>query len=185
MQLQMMTLIQLPHFLRFSARMLCLQVLFIVVFINSQTPFSYSDSTLFISDDSYLYVESPVDISDAASFSETNNMAKKANTTKRKAFFKLYSSTSKNHINPSSQTCFTVPKSSHYIGNSGNSLSTAVLENPSPMKQHHKITGSDFWVLLTVIALEKKLRYNIINHFNLLKITTNHFSRPPPYLLFY
>ncbi|WP_143052703.1 hypothetical protein [Chryseobacterium taichungense] len=51
MKIQIMTLSQLPHFLRFSVRMLCLQVFFIAVFISSQTPFSYSDSTIFISED--------------------------------------------------------------------------------------------------------------------------------------
>ncbi|WP_312903268.1 hypothetical protein [Chryseobacterium taichungense] len=185
MKPQMTTLSQLPHFLRFSARMLCCQLFFIVVFISSQTPFFYSDSTIFISEDSYLYVESRVDVSDAASFSETNNIVKKPNTTKRKAFFKLYSSTSKNHINPSSQTCFTVPKSSHYVGNSNNSLSTAVLGSSFPAK-HHKMMDSALRVFLVANHAKKKLLYTLINHFNLLKIITNHFSRPPPiFAIFY
>ncbi|WP_312902917.1 hypothetical protein [Chryseobacterium taichungense] len=181
MKQQMMPLIQLPLSLRFSVRMLCLQVFFIVVFISSQTPFSYSDSTLFISEDSYLYVESRVDVSDANSFSETNNVVKKTNITKRKAFLKLNSSSiSKNQINFSNQLSFTIPKSSYYVGNFTNPLSTAVLGNPSPMKQHHKITGFDFCVLSNVIVSEKKLLYKHINHFNLSEIITNHFSRPPP-----
>ncbi|SEM14943.1 hypothetical protein SAMN05421856_101400 [Chryseobacterium taichungense] len=182
----MMTLIQFPLSLRFSVRMLCLQVFFIAVFISSQTPFSYSDSTIFISEDSYLYVESPVDISDAASFSGTNNEVKKGNITQRKAFCKLYSSTSKNHINPSTQTCSTVPKSSHYVGNFTNPLSTAVLGNPSPVKQHQKMMGSALRFLLNINSSEKKLLCKHINHFNLLEIITNHFSRPPPIMaIFY
>jgi len=186
MQQQMMTPPQLPHFLRFSVRMLCLQVFFIVVFISSQTPFSYSDSTLFISEDSYLYVESPVDIPTESALSGKNNTVKQVNTSQRKAFFKLYSSISENYINRSNQICFTVPKSSHHVGNSTNPLSTAVLGNPSPVKQHHKMAGSDFWALPQVIVSEKKFLYHVINHFNLLKITINHFSRSPPiFAIFY
>ncbi|SEM74149.1 hypothetical protein SAMN05421856_10674 [Chryseobacterium taichungense] len=187
MQLQMMTLSQLPHFLRFSVRMLCLQVFFIAVFISSQAPFSYSDSTLFISDDSYLYVELPVHISTVTSPSgKSQSSGKQYNRFKRKAFFKLKTSfISKSHVNQISQICFTVPTSSHYVGNSNNSLSIAVLGSSFPAK-HHKMMDSVLRVFLVVNHTKKKLLYPLINHFNLLKIITNHFSRPPPIIaIFY
>jgi len=183
MKLQMMTLSQLPHFLRFSVRMLCLQVFFIAIFISSQTPFSYSDSTIFISEDSYLYVEPPVDISHATSLSGNNQvLSKHYDISKRKASLKLkLSSISKNQINPLSQISFTIPKSSHYLGNSSNLLTTAILGNPSQAKQHQKMMDSSLRVFLDVNLAETKLLYNIIiNHFNLLKITINYFGRPPP-----
>ncbi|WP_312903272.1 hypothetical protein, partial [Chryseobacterium taichungense] len=180
---QMMPLSQFPLSLRFSVRMLCCQLFFIAVFFNSQTPFSYSDSTLFISEDSYLYVESRVDVSDATSFSETNKVVKRAYTTKRKAFLKLNSSfISKGHVNQINQPSFTVPKSLHYIGNSSNSLSTAVLGSSFQVKQHHKMWDSAQRVFLNINLSRKKLIYSLINHINLLKIITNHFSRPPPIL---
>ncbi|WP_312902231.1 hypothetical protein [Chryseobacterium taichungense] len=181
MKLQMMTLSLLPHFLRFSVRMLCLQVFFIAVVISSQTPFSYSDSTLFISDDSYLYVESPVHISTVTSPSgKSQSSGKQYNRFKRKAFFKLKTSfISKSQVNQISQICFTVPKSSHYVGNSNNSLSTAVLGSSFPAK-HHKMMDFALRVFLVANHAKKKLLYPLINHINLLKIITNHFSRPPP-----
>ncbi|WP_312902820.1 hypothetical protein [Chryseobacterium taichungense] len=183
----MMTLIQLPHFLRFSVRMLCFQVFFISIFISSQTPFSYADSTIFISEDSYLYVESPIERSSSQSLSEKNKIVKQFNANKRKALFKLKSmSVSKNDINQINQACFTIPKSSHYVGNSSNPSSIAILGNTFPIKLNHKITGFDFCVLSNVIVSEKKLLYKHINHFNLLEIITNHFSRPPPiFAIFY
>jgi len=155
---------------------------FMVVFISSQTPFSYSDSTLFISEDSYLYVESPVDVSGATSQSGKNQTSSKQfNANKRKTLFKLKSpSISKNDINQINQACFTIPKSSHYIGNTNNPLLTAVLGNSSPVKQHHKMMDSALRVFLVVNHAKKKLLYLLINDFHILKITTNHFSRPPP-----
>ncbi|SEN06848.1 hypothetical protein SAMN05421856_11371 [Chryseobacterium taichungense] len=182
MKLQMMTLSQLPHFLRFSVRMLCLQVFFIAIFISSQTPFSYSDSTIFVAEDSNLYVEPPVHVSAAISLlGKSQSSLKQFNVVKHKASLKLkLSSISKNQINPLSQISFTIPKSSYFLINSNNPLSTAVLGNSSPVKLNHKMTGSAFWILPQVIVSEKKLLYNIINHINLLQVITNHFSRPPP-----
>ncbi|WP_143052736.1 hypothetical protein [Chryseobacterium taichungense] len=188
MKLQMMTLSQLPHFLRFSVRMLFLQVFVIVVFISSQTPFSYSDSTLFISEDSYLYIESPIEISTVTSLSGKNQTSSKQfNATKRKVLFKLKSmSISKNDINQINQACFTIPKSSHYIGNASNPLSIAILGNSSPVKQQQKMMDSVLRVFLVVNHAKKKLLYPLINYFNILKIITNHFSRPPPmFAIFY
>ncbi|WP_312901225.1 hypothetical protein, partial [Chryseobacterium taichungense] len=159
MKLQMMTLSQLPHFLRFSVRMLFLQVFVIVVFISSQTPFSYSDSTLFISEDSYLYIESPVEISTVTSLSgKSQTSSKQFNATKRKALFKLKSiSISKNDINQINQACFTIPKSSHFIGNASNPLSIAILGNSSPVKQQQKMMDSVLRVFLVENHAKKKL----------------------------
>ncbi|SEM58146.1 hypothetical protein SAMN05421856_104303 [Chryseobacterium taichungense] len=175
-----MPLSQLPYFLRFSLRMLCLQVFFIAIFISSQTSFSYSDSTLFISEDSYLYVESPIETSSSQSLSEKNKIVKQFNANKRKVLFKLKLPSSGKNVNLSNQVSFIIPKSSHYVGNSSNPSSIAILGNTFPIKLNHKITGFDFCVLSNVIVSEKKLLYKHINHLNLLEIITNHFSRPPP-----
>ncbi|WP_312902786.1 hypothetical protein, partial [Chryseobacterium taichungense] len=112
MKKQMMLLLQFPLLLRFSVRIVFCTMFFMVVFISSQTPFSYSDSTLFISEDSYLYVESPVDVSGATSQSGKNQTSSKQfNANKRKTLFKLKSpSISKNDINQINQACFTIPK---------------------------------------------------------------------------
>ncbi|SEN01886.1 hypothetical protein SAMN05421856_111105 [Chryseobacterium taichungense] len=188
MKLQMMTLSQLPHFLRFSVRMLCLQVFFIASFINSQTSFSYSDSTLFVSEDSYLYIESPVEISNTVFLSEDNQATVRPyNTTKHKSFLKLKSSSiSKNTFTESDQVSFTVPKSSHYLGNSKNSLQVAVLGSSFHVKQQHKMWDSAQRVFLNINLSRKKLIYPLINHINLLKIIYNQFSRPPPiFSIFY
>ncbi|WP_177175269.1 hypothetical protein [Chryseobacterium taichungense] len=153
-----------------------------VVFISSQTPFSYSDSILFISENSYLYIESPVEIYVAKSLSrKSQTSSKQLSANKRKVFFELKStSVSKKDINQINQACFTIPKSSHYIGNTNNPLLTAVLGNSSPVKQHHKMMDSALRVFLVVNHAKKKLLYLLINDFHILKITTNHFSRPPP-----
>jgi len=182
MKLQMMTLSQLPLFLRFSVRMLCLQVFFIAVFISSQTPFSYSDSTIFVSEDSYLYVESPVDVSSTTFLSgRCLASSKQFNAIKRKTFFKLKTSfVSKSQVNQINQLSFTVPKSPDYIVKSTNPLSTAVLGNSSSLKQHQKILIPILKLFLYVNLTEKKFLYSIINYFNLLKIIINYFSRPPP-----
>ncbi|WP_312903177.1 hypothetical protein [Chryseobacterium taichungense] len=185
MKIQMMTLSQIPLLLHFCVRMLCCQIFFIVVFISSQTPFSLSDSTIFIAQDSYLYVESPTDIYATTSLSGKDQVSRKIkNTTQLKAFFKLKSpSFRNNYVKKSKEICFTIPKNSHYLGNSNISLSTAVLGNPSPVKQHQKMMGSALKVFLNINLSEKKLLYITISHFNSSKITINHFSRPPPYLL--
>jgi len=168
--------------------MLCLQVFFIAIFINSQTPFYYSDSTLFISKDSYLYIELPVEISNTVFLSEENQATVRPyNTNKHKSFLKLKSSSiSKNTFTESDQVSFTVPKSSHYLGNSNNSLSTAVLGSSFQVKQQHQMVGSAQRVFEGANHAKKKLLYSLINHFNLLKIIYNQFSRPPPiFSIFY
>lgn len=172
-----------PLLLRFCVRIFCYYTIFTAYYITtSQTTFLYPDSAAFVSEDSFLYVETPVDIPSVKYFSgKSLTSSKQLNANKRKVFFKPKSlSINKSNVNKSNQASFTASKSSHYVVKTNNTLSTVVLGDPS-IKQSHKMAGYDFWILPTVIVSEKKLLYMLTNHMNLSRTITNHFSQPPPY----
>lgn len=177
-----MTLPQFPLFLRFNARMLCSVALFTYLFLTAETPFYHSDSVIFISEGSYLFKESESGIYIPFGLSEKESILQKhEDKLKRKALFKKSSSYArKNAENKIESLCFTLPKSSHNIGNPENSLSPAVLGNFSQPKNCHKITGSIFRTFLKTPILKRKLKRLNKEFINLLKITVSHFGRPPP-----
>ncbi|WP_449388899.1 hypothetical protein [Chryseobacterium lineare] len=156
--------------------LLCLFVVIVSSLLSAQT-FISPDSVVFVSEDSYLYAESPVYIS-------SQNL--------RKASFKKWSrvlikiscpkvSHKKSTSSPTDNLCYkSCPTGKHSLGLLFNSSSIAVIGASSPVKFQHKIIPSSFLLSVRARRDEEKHVYNTFYPFQLKHITINHFGRPPP-----
>ncbi|WP_449388517.1 hypothetical protein [Chryseobacterium lineare] len=144
--------------------------------MSAQT-FLHSDSVVFVSEDSYLYVESPIYISSQnlrkASFKKWSGVLIK--TSCSKVSHKKFTNT------PTENTCYkNGPIGKHSLGLLFNSSLTAIIGNPSPIKLQHKIIPLSFILFISTRRDEEKHVHIISYPFQLKHITINHFGRPPP-----
>ncbi|WP_346983526.1 hypothetical protein [Chryseobacterium sp. POE27] len=163
---------------RFCVVLLCFLVVLVSSLLSAQT-FLKSDSVVFVSEDSYLYAESPVYIS-------SQNL--------RKASFKKWSgvliktscsrvSRKKSINSPTENTCYkSCPTGKHSLGLFPNSSSIAFIGSSAPVKLQHKIIPSSFFLLISARRDEEKRIYISSLPFQIIRITINHFGRPPPNL---
>jgi len=160
----------------FSVASPCFFVVLVSSFFSAQT-FLSSDSVVFISEDSYLYAESPIYIS---------------GQTLRKDSFKKWSKTvikrspsgisnQKSISSPKDDICYkSSPESKHSLGLLFNSPLTAIIGTSSPVKLQQKIIQTSF-ILLTSTRRDQEKSYHVTSYpFQIAHITVNHFGRPPP-----
>ncbi|WP_148285228.1 hypothetical protein [Flavobacterium sp. B17] len=156
--------------------LLCFFVVLVSSFFSAQT-FLSSDSVVFVSEDSYLYAESPIYIS---------------GQTLRKDPFKKWSKTiikrsssgiskQKSISSPKDDICYkSSPASKHSLGLLFNSSSIAFIGTSSPVKLQQKTIQTSF-ILFTSTRRDQEKYFHITScPFRLKDITVNHFGRPPP-----
>ncbi|WP_148285237.1 hypothetical protein [Flavobacterium sp. B17] len=154
----------------------CFFVVLVSSFLSAQTLLP-SDSVVFISEDSYLYAESPIYIS---------------GQTLRKDSFKKWSKTiikrspsgisrQKSISSPKDDICYkSSPTSRYTFGLLFNSSFTAVIGTSSPVKLKQKIIQTSF-ILFTSTRRDQEKSYHVTSYsFQIEHITVNHFGRPPP-----
>ncbi|WP_148285369.1 hypothetical protein [Flavobacterium sp. B17] len=156
--------------------LLCFFVVLVSSFFSAQT-FLSSDSVVFVSEDSYLYAESPIYIS---------------GQTLRKDSFKKWSKTvikrsssgisrQKSISSPKDIICYkSSPASRQTFGLLFNSSSIAFIGTSSPVKHQQKIIQTSF-ILFTSTRRDQENSCHITSYpFQIAHITINHFGRPPP-----
>ncbi|WP_449387901.1 hypothetical protein [Chryseobacterium lineare] len=158
--------------------LLCFLVVLGSSLLSART-FVPSDSVVFVSEGSYLYAESPVYISG-------QNLRKGSFKKWPKTNIKRSSSRSydqKSTSSPTDNLCYKIsPTGKHSLGLFSNSSSMAVIGNSSPAKLQHKTIPSSFFLFLSARRdQEKRIRF-ISHSFQMIRITINHFGRPPPVL---
>jgi hypothetical protein len=163
---------------RFCVVLLCFVVVLVSSLLSAQA-FLQSDSIVFVSEDSYLYAESPVYIS-------SQNL--------RKASFKKWSgvliktscpkvSHKKSIHSPADNLCYkSCPTGKHSLGLFFNSSSIAFIGSSSPLKLQQKTIPSSFFLLISARRDQEKDIQISFHPFQLKHITINHFGRPPPVL---
>jgi len=156
----------------------CFFVVLVSSFLSAQTLLS-SDSVVFISEDSYLYAESPIYIS---------------GQTLRKDSFKKWSKTvikksssgiskQKSISSPKDNICYkSSPESRHSLGLLFNSSSIAFIGISSPIKLKQKIIQTSFILFTSTRRDQEKSIHITLCPFQITCITVNHFGRPPPNL---
>jgi hypothetical protein len=161
---------------RKSVVLLCFLVVLVSSLLSAQT-FLSSDSVVFVSEDSYLYAESPVYISGQnlrkASFKKWSKVLIKTSCSKV--------SRKKSLDSPTENTYYKIsPTGKHSLGLFSNSSFTAVIGTSSPVKFQHKIIPSFFFALISTRRDQEKYIHFTSPPFQLKHITINHFGRPPP-----
>ncbi|WP_346984355.1 hypothetical protein [Chryseobacterium sp. POE27] len=161
---------------RKSVVLLCFLVVLVSSFLSAQT-FLQSDSVVFVSEDSYLYAESPVYISSQnlrkASFKKWSRVLIK--TSCPKVSHKKFTSS------PTENTCYKIsPTGKNTFGLFSNSSSIAVIGSSSPIKLQHKIIPSFFFMLISARRDQEKNIHITFPPFQIIRISINHFGRPPP-----
>ncbi|WP_346985000.1 hypothetical protein [Chryseobacterium sp. POE27] len=163
---------------RKSVVLLCFLVVLISSLLSAQT-FLHSDSVVFVSEDSYLYAESPIYISSQnlrkASFKKWSGVLIKTSCSKV--------SHKKSIRSPTENTCYkSSPTGRHTFGLFPNSSSIAFIGSSFPVKLQHKIIPSSFILFISARRDEQKHVHFTSLPFQLKPITINHFGRPPPVL---
>jgi len=160
----------------FSVALLCFFVVLVSSFLSAQTLLS-SDSVVFVSEDSYLYAESPIYIS---------------GQTLRKDSFKKWSktvikrsssgiSTQKSISSPKDNICYkSSPASRHSLGLLFDSFSIAFIGTSSPIKLKQKTIQTSFILFASTRRDKEKIVHITFYPFQITHITVNHFGRPPP-----
>ncbi|WP_148285229.1 hypothetical protein [Flavobacterium sp. B17] len=156
--------------------LLCFCVVLVSSFLSAQTLLS-SDSVVFISEDSYLYVESPVYIS--GQILRKDSFKKWSKTIIKRSSSK--SSNQKSISSPKDIMCYkSSPVSGHSLGLLFNSSSMAFIGTSSPVKLKQKIIQTSF-ILFTSTRRDKEKSIHItFCAFRSKHIMVNHFGRPPP-----
>ncbi|WP_346984737.1 hypothetical protein [Chryseobacterium sp. POE27] len=161
---------------RFCVVLLCFVVVLVSSLLSAQT-FLKSDSVVFVSEDSYLYAESPVYISG-------QNLRKDSFKKWSKVLIKTSCSKvshKKSTSSPTDNLCYkSCPTGKHSLGLFSNSSSIAVIGSSSPVKLQHKTIPSSFFLFTSTRRDEEKHVHIISYPFQLKHITINHFGRPPP-----
>jgi hypothetical protein len=161
---------------RKSVVLLCFLMVLLSSLLSAQT-FLSSDSAVFVSEDSYLYAESPVYISGQnlrkASFKKWSKVLIKTSCSKVSRKKSIHS--------PTENACYkSCPTGKHSLGLFSNSSFTAVIGTSSPVKLQQKTIPSSF-ILFTSARRDQEKRIHFTSHpFQIKRITINHFGRPPP-----
>jgi hypothetical protein len=163
---------------RKSVVLLCLFVVLISSSLSAQT-FLPSDSVVFVSEDSYLYAESPVYISG-------QNLRKVSFKKWSKVLIKTSCSqvSRKKSLNtPTDNLCYkSCSTDKHSLGLFSNSSSIAVIGTSSPVKHQHKTIALSFILFISTRRDQEKYIHFTSHSFQIKRITINHFGRPPPVL---
>ncbi|WP_449388212.1 hypothetical protein [Chryseobacterium lineare] len=176
MRLQMIFPSKALSLQRKSVVLLCSFVVIVSSLLSAQT-FVSSDSVVFVSEDSYLYADSPIYISGQnlrkASFKKWSGVLIKTSCSKV--------SRKKSLDSPTENTYYKIsPTGKHNLGLFSNSSSIAVIGTSSQIKLQHKTIASFFFVFISARRDQEK-HIRITSHpFQLKHITINHFGRPPP-----
>ncbi|WP_346983201.1 hypothetical protein [Chryseobacterium sp. POE27] len=163
---------------RFRVVLLCFLVVLVSSLLSAQT-FVSSDSVVFVSEDSYLYADSPIYISRQNfrkdSFKKWSRVVTKTSS--------LKVSHKKSTSSPTENTCYkSSPISKHKLGLFFNSSSIAFIGSSFPVKLQHKIIPSSFILFISTRRDQEKDIQISFHPFQLNHITINHFGRPPPLL---
>ncbi|WP_148285335.1 hypothetical protein [Flavobacterium sp. B17] len=156
----------------------CFFLVLVSSFFSAQTLLS-SDSVVFISEDSYLYAESPIYISGQTlrkdSFKKWSKTVIKRSSSK---------SSNQNSISsPKDIMCYkSSPTGKHSFGLLFNSSSIAFIGTPSPVKLKQKIIQTSFILFTSTRRDQEKYIPITFCPFQITCITVNHFGRPPPNL---
>jgi hypothetical protein len=161
---------------RFCVVLLCLFVVLVSSLLSAQT-FLPSDSVVFVSEDSYLYAESPIYISGQdlrkASFKRWSKVLIKTSCSKVSHKKSIHS--------PTENACYkNSPTGKHSLGLFSNSSSIAFIGTSSPVKLQQKIIPSSFFLLISTRRDQEKRIHFTSLPFQIKRITLNHFGRPPP-----
>jgi hypothetical protein len=161
---------------RKSVVLSCFLVVLVSSLLSAQT-FLPSDSVVFVSEDSYLYAESPVYISSQnlrkASFKKWSKVLIKTSCSKVSRKKSIHS--------PTENACYKIsPTGKHSLGLFSNSSSIAFIGTSSPVKFQHKTIPSSFILYIDARRDQEKDIHNNFYPFQLKHITINHFGRPPP-----
>jgi hypothetical protein len=162
--------------IRKSVVLLCFLMVLVSSFLSAQT-FLQSDSVVFVSKDSYLYAESPVYISSQnlrkASFKKWSGVLIKTSCSKV--------SHKKSIRSPTENTCYKIsPTGKHTFKLFSNSSSMAVIGSSSPVKLQQKTIPSSFFLFVSTRRDQEKDIHFTSLPFQIIRITINHFGRPPP-----
>lgn len=172
-----------PLFLHFCARILFCQVFLISNFILSQTPFSYSDSIIYIADDAYLYADQQtiVVIEDQEEEKFPNSNHPVYHQSKILPSSGAAAAIARTVAKSNQPSRFTAPEDSQQLSNTGSFSSQAVL-GTSLLKLQQKAIPSSFILFAGARRDQEKHIHNTFSPFQLKHITINHFGRPPPIL---
>jgi hypothetical protein len=162
---------------RKSVVLLCFLVVLISSSLSAQT-FLPSDSVVFVSEDSYLYAESPVYISGQnlrkASFKKWSGVLIKTSCSK-------VSRKKSISISPTENTCYKIsPTGKHTFGLFSNPSLIAFIGASSPVKLQQKTIPSSFILFIGARRDQEKDIHFTSRTFQIKRITINHFGRPPP-----
>ncbi|WP_148285332.1 hypothetical protein [Flavobacterium sp. B17] len=156
----------------------CFFVVLVSSFFSAQT-FLSSDSVVFISEDSYLYAESPIYISGQTL--RKNSFKKWSRTVIKRSSSK--SSNQKSISSPKDIICYkSSPTGKHSFGLLFNSSLTAIIETYSPIKLKQKTIQTSFISFTSTRRDQEKYIHITFCPFQIAHITINHFGRPPPNL---
>ena len=154
----------------------CFFVVLVSSFFSAQT-FLSSDSVVFISEDSYLYAESPVYIS--GQILRKDSFKKWSKTVIKRSSSGI--STQKSISSPKDNICYkSSPTSRHTFELLLNSSSIAFIGTSSPVKHQQKIIQTSFILFTSTRRDQEKYIPITFFPFRLKHITINHFGRPPP-----
>jgi len=161
---------------RFRVALSCFCVVLVSSFFSAQT-FLSSDSVVFVSEDSYLYAESPIYIS--GQILRKDSFKKWSKTIIKRSPSGI--SNQKSISSPKDNICYkSSPTGKHSLGFLFNSSSIAFIGTSSPVKLKQKTIQISF-ILFTSTRRDQEKSYHVtFCPFQLKDITINHFGRPPP-----
>ncbi|WP_312902941.1 hypothetical protein [Chryseobacterium taichungense] len=173
-------------FLRFCVRMICVQVFFMTVPISSQTPFSYSDSIIYIADDAYLYADRQTIavITDSEEEKFSNSTQSINHQSKILASSKAAAATACASAKREQSFRFTAPVDSQHFSNTGSFSLQAVMGAPSSRKLLYPMMNPAFPQPHGMTLDKKKPSRIAFYPFKINQIIANQFGRPPPILAF-
>jgi len=156
--------------------LLCFFVVLVSSFFSAQTLLS-SDSVVFISEDSYLYAESPIYIS--GQILRKDPFKKWSKTIIKRSPSGI--SSQKSISSPKDNICYkSSPASKHSLGLLFNSSSIAFIGTSSPVKLKQKTIQTSFILFTSTRRDQEKCIHITFCPFRPKHIMVNHFGRPPP-----
>ncbi|SEM99794.1 hypothetical protein SAMN05421856_1111 [Chryseobacterium taichungense] len=177
---------EVPLFLRFCARMICVQVFFMTVSISSQTPFSDSDSIIYIADDAYLYAdrETIAIITDSEEEKFSNSTQPTYHQSKVLPSSKAAAATACASGKREQSFRFIAPVNSQQFSSTGSFSSQAVMGVPSSRKLLYPMMNPVFPQPRGITLDKKKPLCIAFYPFKINQMIANQFGRPPPILAF-
>lgn len=178
---QMMTLM-FNALLRLYKTLFRIFIFFITGLLYSQSSL-HSDSVIFITKGTYLYIDSTasITVSNIDHKIQRKGIHKKAvkafaETLSKKSLPKYSSENQKISVSYNYQRS---PENRYGFVNPGNNQSVGILNHYSSSNQH-KMTGSVFRIFIGTFCVENKLLYSFTEVFHSLEINILYFTRPPP-----